>query len=250
MGGEWRPRRGSWVLRAMRLVQSKINWLTTLLPVTDNIGVAVIGPSTTQLFSNLSLVLNLPVGSEIIISSLDHEANISPWVRLARLHNYTIKWWPTAPASPTHTSPSPILTPENLNPLLSEKTALVTCTHASNVLGTIHDVKKIAEMVHTIHGATLCVDGVALAPHREVDVKALGVDFYAFSWYKVNTHPKCGGLLSLFAAGAIALTAFPGLWSPHSNTLRLPPGPTKPRLPRPLLPHRDQSRNETRSGIR
>lgn len=145
----------------------------------------VIGPSTTQLFSNLSLVLNLPVGSEIIISSLDHEANISPWVRLARLHNYTIKWWPTAPASPTHTSPSPILTPENLNPLLSEKTALVTCTHASNVLGTIHDLKKIAEMVHTIHGATLCVDGVALAPHREVDVKALGVDFYAFSWYKV-----------------------------------------------------------------
>ena len=55
------------------------------------------------------------------------------------------------------------------------------------MLGTIHDVKKIAEMVHTIPGAKLCVDGVALAPHREVDVKALGVDFYAFSWYKVGT---------------------------------------------------------------
>ncbi|CAD6573486.1 MAG: hypothetical protein ASARMPRED_006092 [Alectoria sarmentosa] len=145
----------------------------------------VIGPSTTQLFSNLSLILNLPAGSELIISSLDHEANISPWVRLAKLHNYSIRWWPAAPASPSHTSPSPILTPENLKPLLSEKTALVTCTHASNVLGTIHDVKKIAELVHTVPGARLCVDGVALAPHREVDVKALGVDFYAFSWYKV-----------------------------------------------------------------
>ena len=84
-----------------------------------------------------------------------------------------------------------MLTPENLKPLLSEKTALVTCTHTSNVLGTIHDVKKIAEMVHTIPGAKLCVDGVALAPHREVDVKALGVDFYAFSWYKVSRCFQC-----------------------------------------------------------
>ena len=66
----------------------------------------------------------------------------------------------------------------------------MTCTHASNVLGTIHDVKRIAEMVHTVPGAKLCVDGVALAPHREVDVKALGVDFYAFSWYKVRNTPR------------------------------------------------------------
>lgn len=154
--------------------------------MTDRVCVAVVGPSTTQLFSNLSLILNLPAGSEIIISSLDHEANVSPWVRLAKSHNLTIKWWPAAPVSPTYTSSSPVLTPENLKPLLSEKTALVTCTHASNVLGTIHNVKGIAEMVHTIHGAKLCVDGVALAPHREVDIKALGVDFYAFSWYKVR----------------------------------------------------------------
>lgn len=55
------------------------------------------------------------------------------------------------------------------------------------MLGTIHDVKSIAEEVHKISGAKLCVDGVALAPHREVDVEALGVDFYAFSWYKVYT---------------------------------------------------------------
>ena len=98
-----------------------------------------------------------------------------------------------------------MLTTENLKPLLSEKTALVTCTHASNVLGTIHDVKKIAEMVHTVPGAKLCVDGVALAPHREVDVKALDVDFYAFSWYKVSI--TTGSDMSL------------SLRSPHTDSL-------------------------------
>ena len=54
------------------------------------------------------------------------------------------------------------------------------------MLGGIHNVKAIAELVHkTVPGAMVCVDGVALAPHRGVDVKELGVDFYAFSWYKV-----------------------------------------------------------------
>lgn len=78
------------------------------------------------------------------------------------------------------------LTADNLRPLLSNKTKLVTCTHTSNILGTIHDIKAIADEVHKIPGALLCVDGVAFAPHREVDVKALGVDFYSFSWYKVH----------------------------------------------------------------
>jgi len=68
---------------------------------------------------------------------------------------------------------------------MSDKTVFVACTHASNVLGTIHDVAAIAREVHKVPGALLCVDGVALAPHREVDIGALGVDFYAFSWYKV-----------------------------------------------------------------
>ena len=141
----------------------------------------VIGPSTTQLFSNLSLILNLPPDSELVISSLDHEANINSWVRLAKMQNLTIKWW-----KPESTAPNDLLlTPKNLRPLLSEKTKLVACTHTSNVLGTIHDIRGIADEVHKVPGARLCVDGVALAPHREVDVKALGVDFYAFSWYKV-----------------------------------------------------------------
>lgn len=103
-------------------------------------------------------------------------------MRLAQARNFAVKWW-----TPSRSELK--LTPENLRPLLSEKTKLVACTHASNLIGTIHDIKAIAEEVHTVSGAMLCVDGVAYAPHREVDVKELGVDFYAFSWYKVCFAP-------------------------------------------------------------
>lgn len=145
---------------------------------------SVIGPSTTQLFSNLAqaFALSFPDDAEIICSSIDHEANISAWVRLAKIRDLKIKWW-TPSAEPGDLK----LTPDNLRPLMSDKTKLVTCTHTSNILGTIHDIKAIADEVHKTPGAMLCVDGVAFAPHREVDVKALGVDVYSFSWYKVST---------------------------------------------------------------
>ena len=141
---------------------------------------SVIGPSTTQLFANLAQALTFPPNSEIILSGIDHEANTSAWVRMAASKSLTIKWW--TPSS----SKNPKLTPENLRPLLSPKTVFVSCTHTSNILGTIHDIRAIADTVHASNpDALLCVDGVAYAPHREVDVKALDVDVYAFSWYKV-----------------------------------------------------------------
>ncbi|MCJ1390083.1 hypothetical protein MMC18_002941 [Xylographa bjoerkii] len=139
----------------------------------------VLGSSTTQLMRNLSSALSFPPGSELILSLLDHEANIAPWVQIATTRNLTIKWWGSTDKE------NPKLTPETLKPLLSAHTRLVACTHTSNILGTIHDIKAIAATVHTVPGAMLCVDGVAYAPHRGLDVKALGVDFYAFSWYKV-----------------------------------------------------------------
>lgn len=142
----------------------------------------MIGSSTTQLFRNLSSALTFTAGSEIIVSSIDHEANIASWVTLAARQNLVLKWW-----NPTSRE-NPKLFASDLKGLLSDKTALVTVTHASNILGTIHDIKAIAEVVHTIPGALLCVDAVAYAPHRQLDVKELGVDFYAFSWYKVGIH--------------------------------------------------------------
>ncbi|TQN73705.1 Cysteine desulfurase-like protein ustD [Colletotrichum shisoi] len=140
----------------------------------------VFGASTTQLFRNLSHTLSFNKGDEIIVSAVDHEANIASWVDLAARQGLTLKWWKPAEA------PNPKLSVENLKPLLSERTRLVTLTHASNILGTIHNVAAIADTVHkeTPKGL-VCVDGVAYAPHRPLDVKALGIDFYAFSWYKV-----------------------------------------------------------------
>ncbi|KAM0511171.1 hypothetical protein ACHAPE_010122 [Trichoderma viride] len=138
----------------------------------------VFGSSTTQLFRNLSYALKFNPGDEIVVSWIDHESNIASWLDLATRQNLVLKWW----------KPKPSLNPEllvsDLTALLSPRTRLVTCTHASNLLGTITDVKAVAAAAHRV-GALLCVDAVAYAPHRPVDVKDLGVDFYCFSWYKV-----------------------------------------------------------------
>ena len=169
----------------------------------------VIGSSTTQLFTNLSLALpKFPPGSEIIISRIDHEANISPWVRLATLiqPHLTIKWWTPSSENPSSDSASnangnddldeaPFLTADNLKPLLTEKTVMVSCTHISNILGSIHDIQSIGKLLkdtwasqyQSVPKPFFAVDGVAFAPHRRLDMhtKFPDVDFYSFSWYKV-----------------------------------------------------------------
>jgi selenocysteine lyase/cysteine desulfurase len=142
------------------------------------------GPSTTGLLRNLTTSLRPALSSdcEIIVSVLCHEAGISAWVALAKSLGVTIKWWmPSGGVG----DPNARLTVESLKPLLSPKTRLVTCGHVSNIIGSIHPIREFADLVHTIPGAMICVDGVAWAPHRPVDVKALDVDFYVFSWYKV-----------------------------------------------------------------
>lgn len=142
----------------------------------------VFGPSTTQLFRNLSVALKIEPGSEIVLSNLDHEANLAPWVQLAEWKGLTVKWW--IPSQNTDSNPK--LEPEDLKKLLSPKTRLVCCTHTSNILGTITDVASLAKVIHeTNPNALFCVDAVAYAPHAPIDVKAFGVDFYSYSWYKV-----------------------------------------------------------------
>ncbi|KAF1937934.1 PLP-dependent transferase [Clathrospora elynae] len=138
----------------------------------------VLGASTTQLFMNLASSLTFPSGSEIILSKMEHETNVKPWLFMAERLNLTVRWWSSSKEDGLK------LTAANLKPLLTDKVKFVACTHVSNVLGTIHDVKSIAEAVHSV-GALFCVDGVSFAPHRAVDVKEFGVDFYSFSWYKV-----------------------------------------------------------------
>jgi cysteine desulfurase/selenocysteine lyase len=143
------------------------------------------GASTTGLLRTLtnSLGPNLNADSEIIVSTLCHEAGITAWLALAKSLGIVIKWWNPPTAKGQNTDPK--LTLDTLRPLLSPKTRLVCCGHVSNITGTIEPIKEIADLVHTVPGAMVCVDGVAMAPHRPVDVKALDVDFYIFSWYKV-----------------------------------------------------------------
>ncbi|KAI2635479.1 aminotransferase class-V [Xylaria nigripes] len=149
----------------------------------------VFGPSTTQLFRNLSFALEFNEGDEIIVSSIDHEANIAPWVDLAIRRKLVLKWWTPSlnSSTPSSSNPNPQLLPSSLTPLLSSRTRLVSCTHASNILGTINPIASIAAAVRAgpSPDALVVVDGVSYAPHRPVDVAALGVDVYAFSWYKV-----------------------------------------------------------------
>ena len=138
----------------------------------------ILGPSTSMLLKNLSLSLGevFRAGDEVIVTNCDHEANIGPWRSLEK-KGIRIKEWRLNPGTLD-------LHLEDLEALMTGKTRLVTLPHISNILGTINPVKEVAAFVHK-RGARICVDGVAYAPHRLVDVRELDVDFYAFSLYKV-----------------------------------------------------------------
>lgn len=137
----------------------------------------VFGASTTALLQNLAraMLSQLTPGDEIIVTVADHESNIGPWDRL-RDAGMVIKFWPL-------NKDSFALDLTDLEPLMSERTKLVCVTHVSNILGSINPIKQIAAVVHD-HGARICVDAVAYAPHRAVDVQEMDVDYYVFSLYK------------------------------------------------------------------
>lgn len=136
-----------------------------------------IGPSSSMLLRILSISISKQwqEGDEIIVTNTDHEANVSPWTALQE-KGIKIKIWKANPKTLE-------LELADLKKLLCDKTKLVAVTHASNILGSINPIKEIANEVHKA-GALICVDGVAYAPHRKIDVQKLNIDFYVFSWYK------------------------------------------------------------------
>lgn len=101
-----------------------------------------LGISTTQLLHNLSTALKFEPGDELVLSKLNHEANTAAWVRIAGRLGLQVKWWS---ASDTR---NPDCDLDELVQLLSERTRLVACPHASNITGTITNVKEIAKLVH------------------------------------------------------------------------------------------------------
>lgn len=137
----------------------------------------VFGGSTTALLQNLARAMQsqLSAGDEIIVTVSDHESNIGPWDRLQDA-GIILKFWPLNKETLT-------LDLADLEQQMSERTKMVCVTHVSNILGSINPIREIADFVHA-RGAKICVDAVAYAPHRAVDVQALNVDYYVFSLYK------------------------------------------------------------------
>ncbi|MCA9865900.1 MAG: cysteine desulfurase-like protein [Anaerolineae bacterium] len=138
----------------------------------------VFGQNMTSLTFSMSraLAAEWQPGDEIIVTRLDHDANISPWLRAAEDRGVTVRWLDFQPEDCT-------LALGTLPNLLNERTRLVAVNYASNAVGTISDVRKVAEMAHTA-GALVYVDAVHYAPHDVVDVQALDCDFLACSVYK------------------------------------------------------------------
>ena len=138
----------------------------------------MIGHSTTMNLYLLANALKTSLGqnAEIIVTNQDHESNISPWRRLESAGVKIIEWQLDPESGELLLS--------DLEKLLSNKTRLVCMTHSSNIVGSVNDVKSIADLVHN-SGAKLLVDGVSYAPHHAIDVKALGVDIYVLSLYKL-----------------------------------------------------------------
>ena len=164
----------------------------------------VYGRSWTQLTYDFSRTLakTWNPGDEIIVTNLDHDSNIRPWVQAAESVGVAVKW----AKFDVETGELPT---SAIARLLSSKTRLVAVTGAGNTIGTRPDIRAIANEVHRSN-ALLYVDGVHLTPHTAIDIKELGADFYGFSFYKL-LGPHCA-----------AIAAKPELLSTLENDKLLP----------------------------
>lgn len=126
-------------------------------------------------------------GDEVVVTSLDHDANIRPWLRAAERAGASVRW---AEFDPTTGE----LTAEQVDAVITERTRLVAFTAASNLIGTRPDIPAITTLAHRA-GALVHLDAVHLAPHAAIDLTELGVDFIACSPYKF-----CGPHLGVLAA--------------------------------------------------
>ncbi len=145
----------------------------------------VFGRSMTALTYDLSRAIARQWGptDEVVVSRLDHDGNVRPWVQAAEARGATVRWIDFEPETAE-------LGTADLEAVLSDRTRLVAVTAASNVLGTMPDVAALSEQAHAV-GALVYVDGVHYAAHEAVDVAALGADFFACSPYKFGG-PHCG----------------------------------------------------------
>jgi cysteine desulfurase family protein (TIGR01976 family) len=144
----------------------------------ENPAEIIFGPNMTTLTFRMSEILaaELAEGDEIIVTRLDHDANISPWIQLAAQKGCTVKWLDFDVEDCT-------LSLEALDKLLSKRTKLIALGYASNAVGTINPAASIIQRAQEAEALTY-VDAVHFAPHGPIDVQALECDFLAVSVYK------------------------------------------------------------------
>ncbi|HEX3691611.1 MAG TPA: cysteine desulfurase-like protein [Solirubrobacteraceae bacterium] len=149
----------------------------------------VLGPNMTTLTFHIADALSTEwsEGDEIVVTSLDHDANIRPWVIAAGRAGATVRWAEFDPETGE-------LPPQRFDELIGDRTRLVAVTAASNAIGSRPDVRAIADRAHAA-GARVYVDGVHATPHVPTDMRALGADFYIFSTYKLFG-PHAGALVA------------------------------------------------------
>lgn len=135
------------------------------------------GMNATSFIRIVSLAIGQTLGArnEIIVTDMDHEANVATWLALER-DGAKFQWWKMRDDGNLH--------PEDLKPLLSAKTRLVACTVASNALGSIVDVVTAARLVHEA-GGEIFLDCVHYGPHAAIDVQSFDCDYLVCSGYKI-----------------------------------------------------------------
>jgi cysteine desulfurase family protein (TIGR01976 family) len=157
----------------------------------DLLGVApdgiVYGRSATQITCDMSRALakQWRPGDEVVVTRLDHDCNVRPWIQAAEAAGAVVRWIDFDPSTSEIDSAS-------VRAAIGERTRLVAVTAASNLLGTKPPVRAIVDAAHAV-GALVYVDGVHYAAHEFVDVGALGADLFVCSPYKV-LGPHCGVL--------------------------------------------------------
>ena len=140
----------------------------------------VFGPNATTLLFAISRSVGrtLEPGDEVVVTRLDHDANVRPWVLAAEDAGATVRWVDIRDDDAT-------LDPASFETALSERTKVVAFTLASNAVGTITPAAELARLVHERTPAIVACDGVHLAQHRRIDVRAVGADLVACSPYKI-----------------------------------------------------------------
>jgi cysteine desulfurase family protein (TIGR01976 family) len=138
----------------------------------------IFGPNMTTLTFHISrsLARGLAPGDEIVVTRLDHDANVAPWLMIAEDRGCMVRWVDFHEDDCT-------LDMEDMARQITDRTRIVAVGYASNAVGTINDVRRAVELAHSV-GAICYVDAVQYAPHRPIDVQALDCDFLVCSSYK------------------------------------------------------------------